>query len=160
MIVSGKWDAKSKRNITALSRLKGKMASAASKSVGDAADLYKHEVTHMIMYQTGGFAPLSPVWAKKKQHFQLDPRVLIATGKYVQSFQVEKAPMRGSVMCLYVLGRWIEYGTDGIPNYRAPVQRGPGRMPPRPHLIPALDRTKMYLRNNVKETVSRAFANR
>lgn len=136
------------------------LQAAATEVVHEAAEDYKKEVVDMIENQTGAWAPLSPVWTAKKKVFNFDPRILIATRAYVDSFATDLGPLRGSVLGMWVLGRWIEYGTDGIPNFAAPAEKGAGRMPPRPHLIPALDRVKMRLPKKAQARIRDAFSRR
>lgn len=157
---SAKWTAESKTNITKLTLLKRKMQAGASKAAHVAADVMVHEMKDMIENQTYEWKPLSEVWTAKKDFHKLDPRILIASGDYLNSIQSEKKPLRGSVVGNWLLGRWLEYGTDGVPNLGAPTQKGEGRMPARPHRGPALSRAKMYIPGNTKELIRNAFAKR
>lgn len=157
---SAKWTAESKTNLTKLLGLKRTMQTGASKAAHVAADIMRHEMKDMIENQTADWAPLSEVWTKKKQFHKLDPRILVASGEYLRSIQTEKVHLRGSVVGNWLLGRWIEYGTEGVPNVNAPTQKGEGRMPARPHRGPALSRAKVYLPGNTKEMIRNAFAKR
>lgn len=95
-----------------------------------------------IYAQRYGHRPLSPGYARWKRRRGLDPRILIATGLYVQSigarpysaafggrqtdteaWVVSPAPgARHGKLALSTLGLWLEYGTR--------------RMPARPHFRP------------------------
>lgn len=156
--VKGRWDGPSQANLKELVKFPKVMEKVATKVVHDAAVDFKVRVVDSIESQTGNWAPLSPVWTKKKVYLNLDPRILVATGEYLRSFQVELGPLRGSVLSHQVLGRWIEYGTFGVPNTK--MEKLPGRMPARPHLIPALDQVTTRLPGRVRKEVRDAFSGR
>jgi hypothetical protein len=111
----------------------------------DLALEFADDLKSIISRQLIAWVPLSPAYKKRKRILGLDPRILIATGRYVNSIQpVEQAdgswvvsipeePLRpGSRYTLKDLARWLEYGTQ--------------TMPARPHWRPAQNiwRTKIY----------------
>jgi hypothetical protein len=110
----------------------------------DMAEEFADDLKALITRQLIAWVPLSPGYAKRKRMLGLDPRILIATGRYVNSIQpiaqpdgswvvsVPNEPLRsGSKYTLKDLARWLEYGTR--------------HMPARPHWRPARNiwRTKM-----------------
>jgi hypothetical protein len=111
----------------------------------DLAAEFADDLKSIISRQLIAWVPLSPVYKKRKRILGLDPRILIATGRYVASIQpvqqddgswvvsVPDEPLRpGSKYTLKDLARWLEYGTE--------------TMPARPHWRPAQNvwRTKIY----------------
>lgn len=158
-MIRAKWSSEAKYNIDKkLPKLKDWMRKAVNEIAWYAAEVYKHEVVDMIENQTVEWTPLSEVWQKKKDFFKLSPLILKATGDYVGSFEVEKNEMKGQVLGDWELGRWLEHGTDGVPNLKAPFEHGPGRMPARPHLMPALVRTKPYVPKFADQEIRNAFS--
>jgi hypothetical protein len=110
----------------------------------DMAEEFADDLKALITRQLIAWVPLSPGYTKRKRMLGLDPRILIATGRYVSSIQpiaqkdgswivsVPDTPLRaGSKYTLKDLARWLEYGTRN--------------MPARPHWRPArnLWRTKI-----------------
>jgi len=106
---------------------------------------FADDLRAILARQLISWRPLSPKYRLYKSRMGLDPRILIATGRYVQSIQalqqpdgswvvgVPDEPLRpGSKYTLKDLARWLEYGTM--------------HMPPRPHWRPAREiwRTKIY----------------
>jgi hypothetical protein len=109
------------------------------------AKQFADDLKAIISRQLIAWVPLSKGYARYKRRMGLDPRTLIATGKYVNSIQpiqqpdgnwlvsVPNTPLGdGSKHTLRDLARWLEYGTR--------------TMPARPHWRPAKNvwRTKMY----------------
>lgn len=109
------------------------------------AQEFADDLKAIIERQLIAWVPLSPTYAQRKRMLGLDPRILIATGRYVNSIQpieqpdgswvvsVPDEPLRdGSKHTLKDLARWLEYGTR--------------HMPARPHWRPAMNiwRTKIY----------------
>ncbi len=109
------------------------------------ANQFADDLRGIISRQLISWVPLSSGYAIRKRTLGLDPRILIATGRYVNSIQamqqkdgtwlvsVPDEPLRpGSKHTLKDLARWLEYGTL--------------RMPARPHWRPAQNiwRTKIY----------------
>lgn len=108
------------------------------------AEEFADDLKALITRQLIAWVPLSPKYVKRKRMLGLDPRILIATGRYVSSIQpiaqddgsyivsVPNQPLRsGSKYTLQDLARWLEYGTRN--------------MPARPHWRPARNiwRTKL-----------------
>ncbi len=106
---------------------------------------FADDLRAIIARQLVAWVPLSPKYRLYKSRMGLDPRILIATKRYVDSIQaiqqpdgswivgVPDEPLRpGSRYTLKDLARWLEYGTP--------------HMPPRPHWRPAREiwRTKIY----------------
>jgi len=106
---------------------------------------FADDLKQIITRQLIAWVPLSSGYAKRKRMLGLDPRILIATGRYVNSIQpmqqpdgswivsIPDEPLRpGSKYTLKDLARWLEYGTQ--------------TMPARPHWRPAQNiwRTKIY----------------
>lgn len=105
------------------------------------------KVRSLILEQSQPWAPLSPRYAAHKERWDLDPRTLIATGRYVnnirarlsddgQSYEVgasrdshDAVPGRPDVT-FEQLALWHEFGTRN--------SDGSVRMPARPHFRPAL----------------------
>jgi len=111
----------------------------------DLAEEFADDLKALITRQLIAWVPLNKKYAKKKRMLGLDPRILIATGRYVNSIKpiaqqdgswvvsVPNEPLRqGSKYTLKDLARWLEYGTQ--------------HMPARPHWRPARNiwRTKLY----------------
>lgn len=111
----------------------------------DLAEEFADDLKSIISRQLIAWVPLTPAYKTRKRILGLDPRILIATGRYVNSIQpiqqddgswvvsVPEEPLRpGSKYTLRDLARWLEYGTE--------------HMPPRPHWRPAKNvwRTKIY----------------
>jgi hypothetical protein len=111
----------------------------------DLAQEFADDLKAIIERQMIAWMPLSGPYKSYKRRMGLDPRILIATGRYVNSIQpieqpdgtwlvsVPKEPLRpGSRYTLRDLARWLEYGTQN--------------MPARPHWRPARNiwRTKIY----------------
>ena len=109
------------------------------------ANQFADDLRQIISRQLISWVPLSSGYAIRKRTLGLDPRILIATGRYVNSIQamqqkdggwivsIPDEPLRpGSKHTLKDLARWLEYGTL--------------RMPARPHWRPAQNiwRTKIY----------------
>lgn len=109
------------------------------------AEEFADDLKRIIETQAFAWAPLSTGYAKRKNMLGLDPRILIATGRYVNSIQaiqqrdgswivsVPDEPLQpGSKYTLKDLARWLELGTR--------------HMPPRAHWRPALQlwKTKAY----------------
>ena len=111
----------------------------------DLAEEFADDLRMLISRQLIGWMPLSKEYKIYKRKMGLDPRILIATGRYVSSIQpvqqrdgswivsVPDEPLRqGSKHTLKDLARWLEYGTQN--------------MPARPHWRPAKNiwKTKLY----------------
>jgi hypothetical protein len=111
----------------------------------DLAEEFADDLKSLISRQLIAWVPLSANYKTRKRILGLDPRILIATGRYVNSIQpiqqgdgswvisVPEEPLRpGSKHTLRDLARWLEYGTEN--------------MPARPHWRPAKNiwRTKIY----------------
>jgi hypothetical protein len=111
----------------------------------DLAEEFADDLRMMISRQLIAWVPLSGPYKTYKRRMGLDPRILIATGRYVSSIQpiqqpdgnwvvsVPEEPLRqGSKYTLKDLARWLEYGTRN--------------MPARPHWRPAKQiwKTKLY----------------
>lgn len=109
------------------------------------AQEFADDLKEIIERQLIAWVPLSSGYTRRKRMLGLDPRILIATGRYVNSIQpieqpdgswvvsVPDEPLGGkSKYTLKDLARWLEYGTK--------------TMPARPHWRPALNiwRTKIY----------------
>ena len=109
------------------------------------AKQFSDDLREILSRQLISWVPLSTGYARRKRNMGLDPRILIATGRYVNSIQptqqkdgswlvsVPEEPLRpGSKYTLKDLARWLEYGTQ--------------HMPARPHWRPAQNiwRTKIY----------------
>jgi hypothetical protein len=111
----------------------------------DLAQEFADDLKAIIERQMISWMPLSGPYKAYKRRMGLDPRILIATGRYVNSIQpieqpdgtwlvsVPEEPLRpGSRYTLRDLARWLEFGTQ--------------KMPARPHWRPARNiwRTKIY----------------
>jgi len=121
------------------------------------AQEFADDLKAIIERQLIAWVPLSPNYARRKRMLGMDPRILIATGRYVNSIQpieqpdgtwvvsVPAEPLHaGSKYTLKDLARWLEYGTL--------------HMPPRPHWRPAMNiwRTKIYqVRRRVRHDLVR-----
>lgn len=98
---------------------------------------FADDLKSLIEKQSFAWAPLSREYAVRKHLLGLDPRILIATGRYVNSIQpvqkpdgswevaVPATPLGNGKHTLKDLARWLEYGTR--------------RMPARPHWRPAMN---------------------
>lgn len=108
------------------------------------AEEFADDLKALITRQLIAWVPLNKKYARKKRMMGLDPRILIATGRYVSSIQPiaqqdgswvvalpDEKLRPGSKYTLKDLGRWLEYGTR--------------HMPARPHWRPARNiwRTKL-----------------
>jgi hypothetical protein len=106
---------------------------------------FADDLKELIERQLFAWVPLSSGYARYKRRMGLDPRILIATGRYVNSIEpqpdgkggwvigVPDEPLSpGSRYTLKDLARWLEFGTQ--------------HMPARPHWRPAMNiwRTKIY----------------
>lgn len=111
----------------------------------DLAEEFADDLRAIIERQLIAWMPLSRPYKAYKRRMGLDPRILIATGRYINSIKpmeqpdgtwlvsVPAEPLRpGSKHTLKDLARWLEYGTR--------------TMPARPHWRPAKNiwRTKIY----------------
>lgn len=111
----------------------------------DLAEEFADDLKMLISRQLIAWVPLNPKYKRHKRKMGLDPRILIATGRYIESIQpiqqpdggwivsVPAEPLRGgSKYTLKDLARWLEYGTR--------------HMPARPHWRPAKQiwKTKLY----------------
>ena len=121
----------------------------------DMAEEFADDLRTIISRQLISWVPLSKEYAKRKRILGLDPRILIATGRYIESItpvqnpdgswvvSVPAEPLRpGSKHTLKDLARWLEYGTR--------------TMPARPHWRPAMQiwRTKIYqVRRRVRHDI-------
>ena len=120
------------------------------------AEEFADDLKEILQRQLISWVPLSSGYAKRKRMLGLDPRILIATARYVRSIQatqlrdgtwivaVPEEPLSpGSKYTLRDLARWLEYGTR--------------TMPARPHWRPAaqLWRTKIYqVRRRARHTLT------
>lgn len=108
------------------------------------ANRFAANVKRIIANQAYGWVALSPRYKAYKQAKALDPRTLIATGRYIDSIKARKnpdgswsvgvgeGPIRpGSKKTLKDLAHWLEFGTR--------------TMPARPHWRPALAAFKAEL---------------
>lgn len=110
----------------------------------DMAEEFADDLKAIITRQLIAWVPLNPKYVQRKRLLGLDPRILIATGRYVSSIQPIPQPdgswvvgvpneslRAGSKYTLQDLARWLEYGTQ--------------KMPARPHWRPARNiwRTKI-----------------
>jgi hypothetical protein len=111
----------------------------------DLAEEFADDLRAILERQLLAWAPLSKQYKTYKRRMGLDPRILIATGRYVHAIKpiqqpngswvvgVPEEPLRaGGKYTLRDLARWLEYGTRN--------------MPARPHWRPAKNiwRTKLY----------------
>lgn len=109
------------------------------------AEEFADDLRLLIDRQLIAWVPLSPSYRLYKHRMGMDPRILIATGRYVHAIQaiqgpdgswsvgIPPEPLRpGSRYTLKDLAKWLEFGTQ--------------TMPPRPHWRPARQiwRTKLY----------------
>lgn len=141
--------AKSKETPPIQTAARNMALSAGPMHVQDIPGMMTHEfaadLTRLVEQQAFAWVPLSDGYARKKQMLGLDPRILIATGRYVKSFQpiqdasgqwvvgIPATPLHaGSRHTLRDLARWLEFGTR--------------TMPARPHWRPAMAlwKTKSY----------------
>jgi hypothetical protein len=121
------------------------------------AEEFADDLKTILSRQLISWVPLSTKYAMKKRQLGLDPRILIATGRYVAAIApvqnpdgswtvaVPDEPLRaGSKHTLKDLARWLEYGTR--------------TMPARPHWRPAMQiwRTKIYqVRRRVRHDIAK-----
>ncbi len=111
----------------------------------DLAEEFADDLRALIERQLIAWVPLTKEYKNYKRRMGLDPRILIATGRYIHAIQpiqqldgswvvgVPDEPLRpGSRYTLKDLARWLEYGTR--------------TMPARPHWRPAKNvwQTKLY----------------
>lgn len=109
------------------------------------AQEFADDLKQLIESQAFAWVPLSSGYAKRKQMLGQDPRILIATGRYVNALTPVQTPegdwvvgipatplSAGSRYTLQDLARWLEFGTQN--------------MPARPHWRPAMTiwKTKAY----------------
>lgn len=109
------------------------------------AEEFADDLKRLIEQQSFAWVPLSAGYARRKNMLGQDPRILIATGRYVNSIRPVQAadgswvvgvppePLHGgSRYTLQDLARWLEFGTK--------------RMPARPHWRPAMSlwKTKAF----------------
>jgi len=109
------------------------------------AEEFADDLKRLIEQQAFAWVPLSSKYSRRKQMLRLDPRILIATGRYVRSIRPVQQPdgswvvgipptplFPGSRHTLQDLARWLEFGTRN--------------MPARPHWRPAMSlwKTKSY----------------
>lgn len=120
------------------------------------AEEFADDVREILSRQLIAWVPLSKEYARHKREMGLDPRILIATGRYINSIQpieqkdgswvvsVPNELLQGSTKhTLKDLARWLEYGTR--------------TMPARPHWRPAMQlwRTKIYqVRRRVRHDIA------
>jgi hypothetical protein len=120
------------------------------------AEEFADDVKAILSRQLIAWVPLNREYARRKREMGMDPRILIATGRYVNSIQpieqkdgswvvsVPAEPLQGSNKhTLKDLARWLEYGTR--------------TMPARPHWRPAMQiwRTKIYqVRRRVRHDIA------
>jgi hypothetical protein len=131
--------------VTSPSLLFDKGAMTVSGMSYELAAEFADDLKAILDRQLIAWVPLNKEYALRKRLLGLDPRILIATGRYVNSIQplqqpdgswvvgVPEEPLgAGSKYTLRDLARWLEYGTQ--------------RMPARPHWRPAKNvwRTKIY----------------
>jgi hypothetical protein len=125
------------------------------------AEEFADDLKKIIRSQSIAWTPLSPAYTKKKKMLGLDPRILIATGRYINSIQaiqnkdgsweVNVPPEQlspGSKYTLQDLAHWLEYGVP---------RRG---LPCRPHWRPAAQiwKTKTYqAKLYVKQSLLKKF---
>ena len=109
------------------------------------AEEFADDLKAMIERQIITWVPLNKKYARRKRLLGQDPRILMATGRYVRAIHAEKqadgswqvavpnTPLKvGSKHTLQDLAKWLEFGTK--------------TMPARPHWRPitSLWKTKMY----------------
>jgi len=120
------------------------------------AEEFADDLKEILQRQLISWVPLKAGYAKRKRMLGLDPRILIATARYVKSIQatqqrdgtwivaVPKEPLSArSKYTLRDLAKWLEYGTR--------------TMPARPHWRPAMQlwRTKIYqVRRRARHTLT------
>jgi len=120
------------------------------------AEEFADDVREILSRQLIAWVPLNREYARYKREMGLDPRILIATGRYINAIQpieqkdgswvvsVPAEPLQpGSRYTLKDLARWLEYGTK--------------TMPARPHWRPAMQiwRTKIYqVRRRVRHDIA------
>ena len=112
------------------------------------ADAVLARLTAAIKDQIYTWTPLTAAYAKEKEEKKLDPRILIATGGYIEAFKVTSTktavfagvpndPLPSNPNVTFgLLGNWLEYGTD--------------RMPARPHYAPAFFELPNYARIEIE----------
>ena len=132
---------------------RGACAAIAKEMAKEIRDkIYRQEFPHVAS------APLSPTYVAWKDRMGLDPRVLIATGKYVRAIGYVETPYGGIVglvrktrkgkkpLPYALLQRWLEYGTR--------------KMPARPHWRPMMTEWKSRRREfglRIKSRVGKAL---
>lgn len=96
----------------------------------------------------GKTAPLSPDWRKRKERLGLDPRVLIASGEYLDSFGVEQ-PAWNKVVAGPSTAKHSE---AQIPNTLLAniLEYGREHIPPHPHIRPAWKWAVEFAKKNWK----------
>lgn len=114
----------------------GRLIEKAQDIIKKELDEAKELLIMEIEQQTMGHAELSDSWAKYKGSHGLDPRTLIATGEYLESFTVSRIGNR--TWKLHPKGQeelaeWLEYGTN--------------TMPARPHWYYVNDSIEALIRN-------------
>lgn len=113
----------------------GDIQNAINGEMEDAKDQLKSHIES----GSGHLTPLSANWSEYKARHGLDPRVLIATGEYLDSFTVSRVGERTWMLSPVgheELAGWLEYGT--------------GDMPARPHWVFVNDKLPDRIRRNVK----------
>lgn len=94
----------------------------------DMATVGAWRVREMIYTQDGNWRKLSPAYVDYKKKAGLDPRILIATGQYVESIRaryIDKQWVIQPDAQNMKIGLWLEYGTK--------------KMPRRPHFRPVIE---------------------
>lgn len=115
------------------------------------AEEFADDLKRIISRQVFAWVPLSPKYKERKKYLGLDPRILIATGTYINSIQamqnedgtwtvgVPPTPLSPTTKyTLQDLASWLEWGTKN--------------MPPRPHWRPAMVIWKTKIQQ-VKQTI-------
>lgn len=111
----------------------------------EVANEFKDELQFRIASQAFGHRPLNPAYRMGKVRARLDPRILIATGEYLESFTVEDLSSREHQERHGIEGPGFVVGVrDGIHSgsrlpYRVMArihEFGTSRIPARPHWRP------------------------
>lgn len=121
------------------------------------ADSFVLSIKTVLDKQLYKWPPLSEKYAKEKERKKLDPRILIATGKYMNAIGVIRKTSREKgvtysvgvegtfetgpkdapkKLSLELLGRWLEFGTAGRTIKTETGTKKIGGMPPREHWRP------------------------
>lgn len=112
-----------------------------ANEVDEVSQAYVDQLKALILGQKYSWRPLTPRYAEYKRRAKLDPRILIATGEYVNSIAIQRRTRDRGKLRVYVGVPYNRKHSSGLPfKVLARVHEFGSRkahVPARPHWRPA-----------------------